>query len=159
MQPRSTGYVVDERFRSRPRPNQQVRVQALERVALFGNLSKRNLTRIDGITYMKFAAKGDVLVKQGDPGDVMMVVLEGRASVSRGKRKVAEIAPGECFGEMALLDDQPRSATVVALEPMQMLAVPGPEFRKLVPKVPRLAEALLSTLSTRLREANAAADF
>jgi CRP/FNR family cyclic AMP-dependent transcriptional regulator len=159
VQPRVTGYLIDDRFRDRPRPNQDRRIGALGGVALFKGLSRRNLTRIDRIAFLKFAQEGDVLLKQGDPGDVMMVVLDGCASVSRGKRKLGECTPGQCFGEMALLDNQPRSASVVALDSMRLVVVPGAEFRKLLPKVPHLAEALLSTLSTRLREANAAADF
>lgn len=159
MQPRISGYPIDASLRSWPRPNQSVRIAGLGSVALFKNLSKRSLTRIDQISLVKTAREGDILMTQGDPGDVMMVVLDGRASVSRGQRKLAECTPGESFGEMALLDRQPRSATVVALEPMRMVVIPGAAFRKLLPKMPSLTEALLSALSTRLREANAALDL
>ena len=89
----------------------------------------------------------------------MRIVLEGLASVSRGKRKLGECAAGQCFGEMSLLDKGPRSATVLALASMTLLVIPGADFRRMLVKVPSLTEALLSALSSRLREANAAADF
>jgi CRP-like cAMP-binding protein len=87
-----------------------------------------------------------------------MVVLEGSAAVTRGSHKLGVLSVGQVFGEMALLDDQPRSATVKALEPMRMLVIPGPAFRRLLTTVPGLSDALLATLSMRLREANAAAE-
>lgn len=158
MQPKHTGYPVDPSFRKQAL-NQSARIEALGRVSLFKGLSKRNLIRIDQLALVRTAYKDEIVMKQGDPGDEMMIVLQGRASVSRGRRKLGEVAQGQCFGEMALLDDQPRSATVVAQEPMRMLAIPGPAFRKLLTKVPPLTEALLSSLSTRLREANAALDL
>ena len=159
MQPRLTNYPVDPKFRDRGGPTQAVRIKALGKVALFKDLSRRNLARIDRISRVKYAITGDVLVEQGDPADDMIVVLDGRASVSRGRRTIDECGPGHCFGEMALLDSQPRSATVTALEPMRLLVIPGTEFRKLLPAAPRLAEALLATLSLRLREAHAVADI
>ena len=158
MQPRLTGYGVDPSIRKQEL-NQAARLKALGRVGLFAGLSKRNLIRIDQLGQVKTARKGDVVVAQGDKGTDMMIVIDGSASVTRGRRKLGELSPGQVFGEMALLDEQPRSATVTALEPMRMLAISGPAFRKLLPKVPRLTEAVLSTLSTRLREANAANDL
>lgn len=158
MQPRLTGYAIDSGGRTQAL-NQQRRIAALGQVELFKGMSKRSLIRIDQIATMRTARKGDVVMTAGDPGNEMIVVLEGRASVTRGRRKLGECSPGQCVGEMALLDNQPRSATVVAIEPMRMLVIPGSAFRKVLSKVPSLTEALLSTLSARLREANAAGDF
>ena len=114
---------------------------------------------IDRVSEVRSAFTGDVVVAQGDVGTEMMIVLEGKASVTRGNRKLNELSAGQIFGEMALLDNQTRSATVTALEPMRMLVIPGPAFRKLLTKVPGLTDALLATLSARLREADAAADL
>lgn len=158
MQKRTSQYPIDPSVRKRA-VNQSKRIEALGRVPLFSSLSKRSLTRIDRITAVKNAREGDVLMREGDAGTEMMVVLDGRASASRGKRKLGECTTGQWFGEMALLDKQPRSATITALQDMKLLVIPGDEFRKMLVKVPGLAEALLSNLSDRLREANAAADF
>ena len=80
----------------------------------------------------------------------MMVVLEGKAAVTRGNRKLTTLRWSGLQREMALLDNQTRSATVTALEPVRMLVIPGPAFRKLLTKVPGLADSLLATLSARL---------
>lgn len=138
---------------------QTVRLDALRHVGLFKGLSKRSLVKIDQMSEVRPVAKGEVIVAQGEAGSDTMVVLEGSATVSRGKRKVSQLTVGHVFGEMALLDRQPRSATVTADEPMQLLVIHGPEFRKLLTKVPGLADSLLATLSSRLREAHAINDF
>lgn len=158
MQPKLTSYPVDGKA-GKQAVNQPARLNALRRVEMFQGLSKRNLVRIDQLSSIKKAHKGEIVVVEGDTGSDMMIVLDGRASVTRGRRKLGELGNGEVFGEMALLDDQTRSATVTALEPMRMFAISGPAFRKLLPKVPALTDAVLSTLSSRLRAANAAADF
>lgn len=158
MQPRLASYPVDATSRKQA-VNQTARLDALQRVEMFRGLSKRNLIRIDQLSVVRTAYEGEVVVTEGDTGTEMMIVLDGRASVRRGSRKLGELSRGEVFGEMALLDDQTRSATVTAIEPMRMLAISGPAFRKLLTKVPILTEAVLSSLSSRLRAANAAADL
>ena len=156
--PQMTGYPVDTRVTKRAVP-QTVRLDALRQVGLFKGVSKRSLLRIDQLSEVRSALPGDVLVTQGDPGNELMVVLEGRACVTRGTRKLNELSVGQVLGEISLLDNQPRSATVTAVEPMRMLVIHGPEFRKLMNKVPGLTDALLATLCGRLREALAATDL
>ena len=156
--PKMMGYPVDTRFASKPIP-QTVRLDALRQVGLFEGVSRRNLVRIDQLSQVRSALTGDVVVAQGERGSDAMVVLEGKATVMRGTRKLGELSIGQVFGEMALLDDQPLSATVKALEPMRFLVIHGPAFRKLMHQIPGLTDALLATLCERLREANAAADL
>jgi CRP/FNR family transcriptional regulator, cyclic AMP receptor protein len=159
MQPRLTGYPIDQRFSGRPKPTQDARIQALARVALFRDLSRRNLARINRVSKVVYAHAGDVLMEQGGKGTEMIVVLEGRASVQRGTRTIAECGAGDCLGEMSLLDNEPRSATVTALEPMRLLTISSGDFKKLLPSAPRLAEALLATMSRRLRDAHEIAEL
>jgi CRP-like cAMP-binding protein len=156
--PQMTGYPVDPRFAHKPIP-QPVRLEALRHVGLFEGVSKRSLVQIDQVSEVRNVLRGNIIVAQGERGTEAMVVLAGSAAVTRGRRKLGVVSVGEVFGEMALLDDQPRSATVTALEPMRMLVIDGRAFRKLMTRVPGLCDALLATLSTRLREANAAADL
>jgi CRP-like cAMP-binding protein len=153
-----SGYPVDTRFRKET-VTQTVRLDALRGVALFQGLSKRNLGLIDKLSFVRTVPAGEAIVAQGDPGNEMMILLDGSASVKRGNRKLRELGVGDVCGEMALLDDQPRSATVTALEPTRLLVVAGPEFRKLLAKVPALSESLLVSLSKRLRAADAKADL
>lgn len=157
MGPRLTNYPVDNSVR-RSSVTQAARIKALGKVEMFEGLSKRNLTKIAQLSTVRKTHKDEILVVEGQKGSEMMIVLDGRAVVRRGKRKLGELGPGEVFGEMALLDDQPRSATVTALEPMRLLEVSGPAFRKMLPMVPSLTEAVLAGLSKRLRDANAIAD-
>lgn len=138
---------------------QTVRLEALRHVGLFKGMSKRSLAKINQMSDVRTVAEGEVIVAEGEPGSDAMVVLEGTARVTRGNRKVTDLSVGHVFGEMALLDRQPRSATVTAEEPMRLLVIHGAEFRKLLTKVPGLADALLATLSRRLREADAVHDL
>lgn len=156
--PSVSNYPLTSNVRT-PAPKQTVRLEALRHVGLFKGLSKRSLVKIDQVSEVRRALPGRVIVSQGEPGTEMMVVLEGTAQVTRGNRKLTQLSVGDAFGEMALLDSQTRSATVTALEPMQMLVIDGRQFRKLLTKVPGLADSILATLSTRLRDANAAADL
>jgi CRP-like cAMP-binding protein len=153
-----TGYPVDTRFR-KDTITQTDRLEALRKVELFRDLSKRNLTLIDRLSSVRTVPTGEVVVAQGDPGVEMMVILDGSAAVTRGKRKLRVLGVGNVCGEMSLLDSQPRSATVTALEPTRMLVIDGPAFRKLLVKVPSLSASLLATLSMRLRAADAAGDI
>ena len=153
-----TGYPLKTTTR-RPQISQAKRLDALAEVGLFKGLSHRNLAMIDRLSFVRSIVPGEVLMQQGDSGDEALVVLNGRASVARGKRKLSEITPGQMCGEMALLDRHERSATVTALEPMEVLVIHGPEFRKLLCKVPKLTEAVLATLSMRLREAHKSNDI
>jgi CRP-like cAMP-binding protein len=156
--PQLSGYPVQSKVQT-PAVKQTVRLEALGKVGLFRGMSKRSLARIDQVSEVRTVDEGDTIVAQGDTGSDMMVVLSGVAAVRRGKRKVAELATGQSFGEMALLDRQARSASVIAMTPMQLLVIDGGAFRKLLSKVPGLTDSLLATLSQRLRDANAAADL
>jgi len=156
--PKMMGYPMDSRFTSKPVP-QTVRIDALRKVGLFKGMSKRSLVRIDQVSVVRTVLKDDILVAQGERGSDAMVVLDGSAAVTRGHRKLNVLTVGDVFGEMALLDDQPRSATVKAIEPMRVIVIHGPAFRKLMHQIPGLTDSLLATLSARLREANAAADL
>ena len=153
MAPHLAGYPLQSGSR-RPAVKQTVRLEALRHVGLFKGMSKRSLTKIDQLSEVHAVDAGDVIVAEGDPGSDMMVVLAGTAEVTRGDRTVSELSIGQVFGEMALLDKQTRSATVTALDPMQLLVIDGPAFRKLLVKVPGLANSLLATLSLRLRDAD-----
>jgi CRP-like cAMP-binding protein len=155
MGSRMAGYPFDKQFAGGAKPNQKHRIEGLSKVELFEGLSKSNLAQINKIAWVRFAQAGEVLVREGEPGDEMLVVLDGTASVSHDGKEFATCAAGSCIGEMALLDDEPRSATVTATEEMRVVVIPRAEFRKLLPKLPALAETLLATLSRRLREARA----
>jgi|SRR5205823_6145588 len=129
----------------------------LARVPLFSACSKRELQTIGRASDDVRVPAGKVLVEEGRPGHEFFLILDGRASVKRGKKKIAELGPGQYFGEMALLDRGPRSATVVADTEMDVLVLGQREFAGVIDEVPAMAHKLLTTMAQRLRESDAKA--
>jgi CRP-like cAMP-binding protein len=106
----------------------------------------------------RFAA-GDFLVREGEPGDSLHVVVEGlvrivMTSPEGGEVTVTRLGPGDCIGEFALFDGQPRSASAIAATPTQTFVVTRNDFSAWVSQRPAAALALLETLSLRLRKTN-----
>jgi len=97
---------------------------------------------------------GAVLFKEGDPVGPMYVLLEGTARVLVGGHVVEMAAPGTLLGEMAMVDDQPRSATVVAIAPCRVLPIGRPQFDLLVREKPEFARHVMKVLVHRLRRMN-----
>jgi CPA1 family monovalent cation:H+ antiporter len=125
----------------------------LAEVPLFDGLSKRHLRRIAKLARIRRFAPGSTMVRTGDPGRSFYVLLDGTAKVVRVKGRPHRLGVGDYFGEMALLDDAPRSAAVVAESEVLALTIDRPGFTKLVRAEPALAQALLRTLAARLRAA------
>lgn len=100
---------------------------------------------------------GTVLVEEGTIGREFFFILEGSASVRRKGRRIAVLGPGRYFGELALLDRKPRSATVVSETDMTLLVLEQRSFNGLLDAMPALAHKLLVAMSQRLRDADARA--
>ena len=96
-------------------------------------------------------AKGVVLFHEGEPGQDMYIVLQGMVKVFRGNRVIDVIKPGDYFGEMAIIENQPRSASVAALEESLLLQVPLAVFREYFSRQPKSLVAMMRTLSQRVR--------
>jgi len=135
-----------------PRRAPSASVPVLRAVPLFAGLSDRHLRRVAKLAVLTRFRASFAVVRQGTPGRSFFVILDGRARVSRPGRPDVTLGPGDHFGEMALLDRRPRSATVTTETPVAALRVPGPEFQKLLRDEPSLTLALLETLSVRIRE-------
>jgi CRP-like cAMP-binding protein len=125
----------------------------LAEVPLFQGLPKRHLRRIAKLARIRRFAAGATMVRTGDPGRSFYVLLDGRAKVIRVDGRSRRLGVGDYFGEMALLDDTPRSAAVVADGEVLALTIDRPGFTKLLRSEPALAQALLRTLAARLRAA------
>jgi CRP/FNR family transcriptional regulator, cyclic AMP receptor protein len=122
-------------------------------VPLFYGLPKRHLRRIAKLARVRRFTPGSAIVRAGDPGKSFYVLLDGNARVVRAGRRSRRLGPGDCFGEMALLDDAPRSADVVADSDLLTLTIERSGFLKLLRADPVIAHALLRTLAARLRAA------
>jgi CRP/FNR family cyclic AMP-dependent transcriptional regulator len=95
-----------------------------------------------------------IVYGEGAPGDEMAVILEGTAAVRRNGRTVARLGVGDAVGELAVLDGQPRSASVVSTAPLRLLVLDRREVEGLLDRSPGLALKLLAALAGRIREAD-----
>ncbi len=132
------------------------RLLALKRVPLFENL---NLDQLDAVLRLAGDASflpGEVIVREGEPGGELYLLLEGSAQAwldhgGANPRLLSTMEAGSYFGEMAILDDEPRSATVVAREPARLLTLDGDSLKALVLQMPEIAFELLRVMTARVR--------
>ncbi|MFL5736200.1 MAG: cyclic nucleotide-binding domain-containing protein [Actinomycetota bacterium] len=135
-------------------------VALLEKVPLFNGLSRRHLRRIAGLADEAQFPAGKVIVQTGSRGNAFYVIVEGTAKVVAGysSRTLARLGPGEFFGELALLDGGPRTASVVAVEPMTAIRIQRAQFRKMLRSEPEVGLKILEELAGRLRARPAPTD-
>jgi CRP/FNR family cyclic AMP-dependent transcriptional regulator len=131
----------------------------LATVPLFSGLQRDEIQRFADLTRERSYPKGSVILFQDDPGDSLFVLRAGRVKVvligEDGREVILGVLePGAHFGELALIDDQPRSAHVIAMEDAQLLILRREDFRRRVEANPSVAWALLTELSRRLRRAD-----
>jgi CRP/FNR family transcriptional regulator, cyclic AMP receptor protein len=96
-------------------------------------------------------AQGEVIFRAGDAGDVMYAVREGQVSILIGEREVEIVGPKGLFGELALIDDEPRSATAVAKTPCQVVPIDRSRFEHLVERWPGFALSVMKLMADRIR--------
>lgn len=123
----------------------------LAKVPLFAACSKKDLQQVAKRAEDVKVEQGKVLVSEGSAGAEFFVILEGSAAVSRHGQQVAELGPGDFFGDLALLDRAPRNATITATSPMELIVLGQREFAALIDEVPGFAHKLLAGLARRLR--------
>ena len=97
---------------------------------------------------------GEVLFREGDAGDVMYVVVEGEVELRVGEHTVETLVPGGIFGELALIDSQPRSATAIARTSCRLVSIDQKRFTFLVQQTPFFALQVMRVLADRLRRMN-----
>ena len=132
-------------------------IDSLSRVWLFNALAKDDLVRLSQLAKVRVYKPRETIVSKGDPANEFYVLLRGRAKVSAQGKDGADAAinvmgPGEVFGEVGILDSQPRSATVTTLEECEIAVVDKRAFEGLLATSPEVAIKLLSVLAGRIRE-------
>lgn len=132
------------------------KMDLLRNVPLFRSLNQRQLNAVVKYTDAHRARQGAVLTRKGQHGLEAFVIVDGKARVEVGGKKIAELGPGDFIGELSLIDGKPRTATVVAQTPMTLMVVRRRDFKFLRDSVPGLQEKLLLTLCERLRQADQA---
>lgn len=128
-----------------------VETEALHRAPLFAGLSSEDLQGILRVAEPTAFEPGEAIVEKGEPGDAMFVVTSGTAEVDVGGR-YHKLGAGDFFGEMALISETKRMATVKAADPVRALRIPADGFRSFVLEHPEVALSMMRALVERLRE-------
>ena len=136
-----------------------VSTAVLKAVPLFATFPEEQLRMLSMVVTRKSAPRSTTIMAGGDPTDSLYIVLSGRLKVmmsdAEGKEVILSIlGPGEFFGEMGLIDDEPRSATVVTIEPCELLSIAKRDFKKSLAENPDMSMAVMRGLVRRLREAD-----
>jgi CRP-like cAMP-binding protein len=126
------------------------KIDLIRRVPLFSGCSKKELERISMIADEIDFRSGKTLIKEGAPGREFFVLAAGTAEISRKGKRIDTAGPGEFFGEMALLTDQPRNATVTTTSDVDALVITASSFRSLVESNPLIALKVMRAVADRL---------
>jgi CRP-like cAMP-binding protein len=132
------------------------RIEALSRVPMLAGLDRTQLEELAGTFREHEFEAGSTVIREGERGArvvAFFIIVEGRATVSSGNNELAELGPGDHFGEIALVRDTPRRATVTAATGLRCLTIGSWEFRPFVEAHPEIAWRLLETMAERLGEA------
>ncbi|HEV2311377.1 MAG TPA: cyclic nucleotide-binding domain-containing protein [Acidimicrobiia bacterium] len=127
----------------------------LAKVPLFNGLSKKQLREVSSLATRLDEPAGTQLTKEGRVGNEFIIVLEGEIEIRKGDEIVATRGPGSYVGEIALLDNRPRTATVVAKTPVVIEVIGRREFRTLLADAPELQAEIMNTMAQRLAELEA----
>jgi CRP-like cAMP-binding protein len=119
-------------------------------VPLFAGLNKRQLAQVAAIAEDIDLRQGHVLIQEGDRGREFFAVIEGEVEVRRGGQTIFTGGAGDFFGEIALVTDVPRTATVTATTPVRALVIRDKEFRTLLQRTPEVALKVLETVAERV---------
>lgn len=122
----------------------------LATLPLFSGVGRRQLRKIAGLAQLRVHEDGDLVIRRGDDADGFYLILGGKAKVA-GRDRAQRLSTGDYFGEMALLDGEPRSATITAVGELQVMRLPRRAFQRLLKEEPTIAVSLLQTLAARLR--------
>jgi CRP-like cAMP-binding protein len=126
------------------------KVELIKRVPLFAECSRKDLSEIAGIADEIDLREGKELTKEGRPGREFFVLIEGEADVKKGSRRINTLGPGDFFGEIALVTQRPRTATVLTTAPVRALVITDRSFRALLEHQPAIQGKVMSALAARL---------
>jgi CRP/FNR family cyclic AMP-dependent transcriptional regulator len=129
------------------------KVLFLKSIDLFSQIPGEDLAQVALIATEESREQGEEIFAEGEAGDALYLVLDGKVRVHRGDRQIAELGERECFGEMAILDASPRSATVTAVKDTNLLKISREDFQEIMSEKPEIALGIIKVLSHRLRGA------
>jgi CRP/FNR family transcriptional regulator, cyclic AMP receptor protein len=126
------------------------KVELIKKVPLFSGCSKRDLEQIAQIADEIDLAEGKEMTREGSRGREFFVLLEGDADVTKGGSSINKLGAGDFFGEIALVSESPRTATVTATSPVRALVITDRSFRRLLDEQPEIQRKVLVELAERL---------
>jgi CRP/FNR family transcriptional regulator, cyclic AMP receptor protein len=135
------------------RLRKDVKLELLRKVPLFSQCSRKELEEIARIADEIDFRPGKELTREGKPGREFFVLLDGTAEVTQGTRKVSDLSGGDFFGEIALVSDVPRTATVTTASPVHALVITDRSFRRLLERSPTIQLKVLQALAERIEPA------
>jgi CRP-like cAMP-binding protein len=130
--------------------NQNTKVEALKRAPLFEGLSKKELTELARVSEDMELPAGEVLTREGDTGQEFFVIVDGKVDVTARGKSLGDRGGGDFIGEIALLEDVKRTATVTAQTPLRVFVLTRQDFRRLVDQNPGVERKVLQTLARRV---------
>src|SRR6185295_11979802 len=128
------------------------KVLFLKSIDLFRALPSEELAQIAEIAEEQPLLAGDRVFAQGEPGDALYLIVEGKVKVHQGDKELVRLGVRDVFGEMAVLDSEPRSASVTAVEDAVLLKIGRDDFRDILGERPEIAMGVMKVLTRRLRE-------
>lgn len=132
------------------RLRKDAKTDLISHVPLFSQCSKQELALVAGIADEIDLAEGKELTREGAPAREFFVLVDGTVRITKNTRKLADLGPGEWFGEIALITRGPRTATVTASSPVRVLVLTDRAFRQVVQRVPSIALKVLASVGERL---------
>lgn len=132
------------------RLHKNAKMDLLKGVPLFAACSKAELQRIASLADELELAEGATLIREGERGREFLVIVGGTVRVTRNGRKLRDLGAGDFIGEVALVSDVPRTATVTSTAPVRLLVITDREFRHLIEQMPSIATKVLQSLGERL---------
>ena len=131
---------------------QDTKVEALKRAPLFEGLSRKELVQLARVSEDVEVPPGKVLCKEGEMGQEFFVIVDGKADVTRKGKRVATLGGGDFVGEIALIEQAPRTATVTAKAPLRFFVLTSQDFRRLVDESPSVERKVMRALARRVVE-------
>ena len=142
---------VEQAYAGAAEPSGDAQLRHLQRVPLFSGFNEDELRRVAEHSRILDAPAGTVITQIGDTGDSFFIIIDGAAAVRTPVGTGSQLQPGDCFGEMSLVDGEPRSATIVATTDLRLIVVDRAHFWRLLDETPELIRRILTILSRRVR--------
>ena len=128
------------------------KVLFLKSIDLFRALPSEELAQIAEIAEEHPLGSGELVFAEGEPGDALYLIVEGQVKVHKGEKELVRLGVRDVFGEMAVLDSEPRSASVTSLKDTTLLKIGRDDFRDILQERPEIAMGVMKVLTHRLRE-------